>query len=293
MLCQSTLLLWKDIALHVAYIHPVEPYVPRSISLKTMPFTIIKRQLRTKVIQDSFTISPATKAVLVFLTQESPHLCVENELDKRAKAGAGVNALGATLANGKFGYDSRSLHKTRDAAVDPREPSALATGNAQHADAGVLEVDASTHLEPTAPMHWSTLQVQLSSDVQPAQMLTEQDPPKGLVSRAWALYTAFIAKSAGYRGSVMSFSEFSGYHSANYGSAPRCGSRGVWHAFNIQNPSGTLSSDLQLRGTLSGTPSDDAKQFVTIMALSESMFDIQYQGDGNPVPMLTRISPLS
>jgi hypothetical protein len=67
----------------------------------------------------------------------------------------------------------------------------------------------------------------------------------------------------------------------------------VWHAFNIQNPSGTLSSDLQLRGTLSGTPSDDAKQFVTVMALSESMFDIQYQGDGNPVPMLTRISPLS
>jgi hypothetical protein len=31
------------------------------------------------------------------------------------------------------------------------------------------------------------------------------------------------------------------------------------------------------------------------MALSESMFDIQYHGDGNPVPMLmlTRISPLS
>ena len=55
--------------------------VPRSISLKTMPFTIIKRQLRTKVIQDSFTISPATKAVLVFLTQESPHLCVGLQRD--------------------------------------------------------------------------------------------------------------------------------------------------------------------------------------------------------------------
>ena len=66
-----------------------------------------------------------------------------------------------------------------------------------------------------------------------------------------------------------------------------------WYAFNIHNPSGTLSSDLQLRGTLFGTPSDDANQFVAVMALSESMFDIQYQGDGNPVPMLTHISPLS
>eukprot|EP01043_Picozoa_sp_COSAG02_P022434 COSAG02_NODE_1166_length_14154_cov_19.442191_12_plen_90_part_00 len=69
--------------------------------------TIIKRQLRTKVVQDSFTISPTTKAVLIFLTQESPHLCIENELDKRAKVGASVNALGLTYTSGtdsgKFG----------------------------------------------------------------------------------------------------------------------------------------------------------------------------------------------
>jgi len=62
--------------------------------------------------------------------------------------------------------------------------------------------------------------------------------------------------------------------------------------FNIQNKSGSLSSDLQLRGTLSGRPSDNAKQFLVVMAVSESMFDISYQAP-SPVPVMTRIQPLA
>jgi hypothetical protein len=72
--------------------------------------------------------------------------------------------------------------------------------------ATVLEVKngtANVNLEKTAPMYWESLQVQLSSDVQPSDMLTQQSPPAGLLSRAWSLYTNFIAKSAGFRVSVM------------------------------------------------------------------------------------------
>ena len=90
----------------------------------------------------------------------------------------------------------------------------------------------------------------------------------------------------------MSFAEFSGYHNANYNSGPRVGSRGTFHLFNIQNKSGSLSSDLQVRGTLSGAPDDTAKQFLVVMAVSESMFDIAYQAP-SPVPVLTRTQPLS
>jgi hypothetical protein len=147
-------------------------------------------------------------------------------------------------------------------------------------------------IEKTAPVFWQSLQCQLGSDVQPAQMLTEQDPTKGDVSRAWSLYTNFIAKSAGYRASLMSFSEYCGYHNANFASGPRCGTRGVWHAFNIQTQPGSLSSDLQIRGALNADPDSDARQFITIMALSESIFDIEYQ-NGSPLPVITRVSPLS
>ena len=43
-----------------------------------------------------------------------------------------------------------------------------------------------------------------------SQMLAEQDPTKGVVSRAWSLYVNFIAKSASYRSSLMSYCEFCG-----------------------------------------------------------------------------------
>ena len=90
----------KDVSLHVHYVHPAGgSYVPRSVSQKIMPFQIAKRQLVNKQVQESFTVSPATKAVLIFLTQERQHVCINNELDARACAGAGVNVLGTTLDN--------------------------------------------------------------------------------------------------------------------------------------------------------------------------------------------------
>ena len=36
-----------------------------------------------KQVQESFTVSPATKAVLIFLTQERQHVCINNELDDK------------------------------------------------------------------------------------------------------------------------------------------------------------------------------------------------------------------
>ena len=52
------------------------------------------------------------------------------------------------------------------------------------------------------------------------------------------------------------------------------------------------SSDLQVRGQLSASPDVSAKQFLVVMAISESMFDIGYQAP-SPVPVMTRIQPLS
>ena len=47
-------------------------------------------------------------------------------------------------------------------------------------------------MEKSAPMFISSLQAQLGDDVQPAQMLTDQDPTTGDVARAWSLYVNFM-----------------------------------------------------------------------------------------------------
>ena len=286
----------KDISLHVAYVHPVDPYIPNSISIKTNPVTIAKRQLVTDTVQETFVVPPGTRSVLLFLVQDIHHLCADFELDGRAKAGAGVNALGVTNnTTGKFEYFSRAQDAIRDKDTDPRVLNIDSSTNPDYGDktAEVKRADGtSVQLEKSAPAFWTDLQVQLGQDVQPREQLAQQDPTKGAISRAWTLYTEFIAKSSGFRGSVMSFADFSGYLNANFSSGARCGSRGPFHMFNIQNRTGTLSSDLQVRGSLSMIPNVDAKQFLVVMAISESMFDISYQKP-SPVPVVTRVMPLS
>ena len=39
---------------------------------------------------------------------------------------------------------------------------------------------------------------------------------------------------------------FCGYVNSTYNSGARCGDRGPFHMFSIQNPAGSLSSDLQI-----------------------------------------------
>ena len=288
----------KNVSLQVAYIHPVEPYIPKSISVRYNPIMVAKRQLRSASIQETFVVSPATRAIYVFLVQDLHHLCVDNELDGRAKAGSGVNCLGSSSAAGRFLYDSRAQQLIRDEDIDPRAPSAFgATSPVDAAKTNTtsplpLEANAAVAVEQTAPFCLTSLQVQLGGQIQPREMLSEMSPSTGKMSRAWGLYTEFIAKSHGFRGSVMTFAEFCGYTNASYNSGPRCGSRGSFFMFNIQNPSGTLSTDLQIRGQLEGTPDDLAKQQMIVMAVSESMMDISWQAPSS-APVLTRTQPLS
>jgi hypothetical protein len=187
-------------------VHPVDPYIPNSISIKTNPVTIAKRQLVTDTVQETFVVPPGTRSVLLFLVQDIHHLCADFELDGRAKAGAGVNALGITNnTTGKFEYFSRAQDAIRDKDTDPRVLNVGST-NPDYGDktAEVKQADGtSVQLEKSAPAFWTDLQVQLGQDVQPREQLAQQDPTKGAISRAWTLYTEFIAKSSGFRGSVM------------------------------------------------------------------------------------------
>jgi hypothetical protein len=285
----------KDVSLHVHYIHPVESYIPKSISIKTNPVTIAKRQLRSDSVQETFVVPPSCRSVLLFLTQDIHHLCADRELDGQAKAGAGVNALGHTNdASGTFAYDSRPfmIANGDDDQIDPRHPSANSVGGDGILDSIVSNEIDGAKLEHTAPMCFEQLQCQLGQAIVPREALSNMKPPRGEVSRAWNLFTEFVSKSHGFRGSAMSYADFTGYLNHNYNSGPRCGDRGTFFMFNIQNPSGTLATDLQIRGILEAAPHADSKQQLVVMAISESMYDIAWQAPSES-PVLTRIQPLS
>eukprot|EP01043_Picozoa_sp_COSAG02_P060176 COSAG02_NODE_7809_length_2837_cov_2.415997_2_plen_663_part_01 len=202
----------KSVQMHVAYIHPAAQggFVPRSISQKVHNIQVATRQIRTQNINESFTVPVSTVACAVFLRQQFKHVCTDTELDGQARAAAGTNALGSTNATtGKFEFESRAIAALRDSRLDPREQKTVASDSSIE-----LEVDTAQKVEQSAPFGFTQLQVQLADAYAPREALSQMEPQKGLLSRAWSEYVTFISKNMGYRGSVMSFSQFAGYHNS-------------------------------------------------------------------------------
>ena len=221
-------------------------------------------------------------------SQQFRHICADTELDGQAKAAAGVNVLGSTdSTTGVFQYESLAFAALRDSKLDPRTQVAVA------GDSGiVLEVgQGGERVEPSAPFDLTQLQVQLADAYAPREALAQMEPQKGLLSRAWSAYITFISKNMGYRGSVMSYAQFCGYHNSNYASGPRAGDRGPFYVFSLQRPSGSLSVDLQVRGLLESTPHDSSKLEMVVMAISESLYNVGFQSVSD-TPVLTSIQPL-
>jgi len=278
-----------EVSLHVAYVHPSEAYIPPSISIRYSPIQVVTRQLQDKAVQETFVVPPSTKSVMIFMRQSFSHLCVDRE--ELSLAGAGINVMGKketqsddAFQNGRFQYDNQLLNI--DAETDPRLKRNLGSG----AD-DVGAADAGNNIELTRPYAFQSLQCQLGSSIQPREMLTDMNPQEGKMSRAWQLYTEFVGRSQGFRGSVMSYSEFCGYANANYSSGPGAGDRGSFFLFNLQRKPGELATDLQIRGTLLGDPRVDAKQEMVVVAVSDSIYNIGWQSPSE-TPVLTQVAPI-
>jgi hypothetical protein len=278
----------KSVELHVGYVHPSEPYIPPSQSIRYSPIQVTRRKVEGTSLAETFVVPPSTKSVMIFLEQDASHVCIDAELD--SKAGAGINVLGSTDTAGTgdttadrtgtqhagtFLFDSNDIYASRDLSTDPRR------------------VNTTSHsgVESTRPYALQSLQVQLGGQIQPREMLTEMDPRDGKMSRAWNLYTQFIGRSQGYRGSVMSYAEFCGRHSANYASGPGCGDRGSFFLFDMQQPPGSLATDLQVRGTFRGNIQTEAKQRIVVVAISDSIMNIGWQAPSE-TPVMTQVAPI-
>ena len=277
-----------DIALHVHYVHPSEPYIPRSLSLRVSPVQVITRQMKGRTVLESFVVSPSIKSCMIFIRQNEQHVCIDRS--ELSLAAAGINVLGHTndkgtgvnhVANsgGCYLYDSKAIADSRDPDLDPRRPSAKASTDQRHGR------------ERTAPYGFESLQVQCGGAIQPREALSEMAPHGGKMSRAWQLYTEFIGRAAGYRAAPLSYSEFCGVYNSNFASAPRAGDRGCFFLFDLQQKPGSLASTLEVRGHLEKEPDMAAKQELVVVCVSDSIMNIGYQAPSE-TPVLTEIQPV-
>jgi hypothetical protein len=122
-------------------------------------------------------------------------------------------------------------------------------------------------------------------------MLTEMSPSEGKMSRLFNLYLTFVGRSQGYRGSAMSYSEFCSYHNSNYASGAMCGDRGPFAVFDMEQPPGSIATDLQVRGQLLGDVQSAAKQELVCVAVSDSIWNVGYQSP-SATPVMTQVAPI-
>jgi hypothetical protein len=277
-----------SIALHVHYVHPSEPYIPKSLSLRVSPVQVITRQMKSRSVLESFVVSPSIKSCMIFIRQNAQHVCIDRS--ELSLAAAGINVLGNTnpkgtgvnhVANsgGCYLYDSKAIADSRDPELDPRRPS------------GKASVDLVHGRERTAPYCFESLQVQCGGAIQPREALSEMAPHGGKMSRAWQLYTEFIGRAAGMRAAPLSYSEFCGTYNSNFASAPRAGDRGCFFLFDLQQKPGSLASTLEVRGLLEQEPDIAAKQELVVVCVSDSIMNIGYQAPSE-TPVLTEIQPV-
>lgn len=88
-----------SVALHVHYVHPSEPYIPKSLSLRVSPVTVVTRQMQNQSVNESIVCSPSIKSCMIFIRQnDGGHVCQDRS--ELSLAAAGINVLGETGTDG-------------------------------------------------------------------------------------------------------------------------------------------------------------------------------------------------
>ena len=77
-----------------------------------------------------------------------------------------------------------------------------------------------------------------------------------------------------------------------FASGKGCGDRGAFFLFDMQQPPGSLATDLQVRGTFkSPGPVTDAKQRIVVVAISDSIMNVGWQAPSETA-VLTQVAPI-
>ena len=64
----------KSVELHVGYVHPSEPYIPPSQSIRYSPIQVTERKVEGDNLNETFVVPPSTKSVMIFMRQDANHV---------------------------------------------------------------------------------------------------------------------------------------------------------------------------------------------------------------------------
>jgi len=261
----------QSVSLLINYLNPVSPYVPKSISLRWQPIQVARVLLTDQTVNETVTVGPATRAVVICLRDRHAHVCADAE--EISLGGAGITSKGAAKAS---------------TGTAPQ----LIAGEWEPFNKGYGYTDAKEPEYRVEP--WQSLQVQYGNAIEPREMYANLDPLTGQMARPWSDYTNYIAKYHGYRGSMKSIAQYCGHESFFRKCGPRAGDTGGFIPFVLRTPGGSLNTALNIRGQLVGPPGTSSGQEMLVFSISDELWNTMYDPTGNSeVPLMTKTNVLS
>ena len=256
----------KDISLHVAMAGTV-PSIPPSVALKYSELMITNRELTQQQNELSLVVPPSTRAIYAFSRQQIHN--VRADAEELGLAGAGIDEVGLCGTNGA-GHPS------------------------------------------TMPSTITSLLFELGGQVQPSSGgYTNMDITQFRAGRAFTDALSVVGKPSAMRGTTWDFIDWCGKKSVNgrsYSSLATgqrgtgehrtavadqiYGDQGPGYFVRMILPPNSLSNVLTVRCNLDADPGPDAKQQLTIVAVHDSLWTMQYAPPAE-LPIETKVSPIT
>lgn len=271
-----------SVELHVGYVSPIEPFVPRSVSWAWSSIDVQIKQVQSKRIMESIVIKPSVRLVVLgFRQNKHGILCDREEL---GKAGAKIVEQGhnETLigVSATLGDNSAYPDKT---ALMRRNPG---TGNFEYLDAYI-------------PKELESLEIRCGSEAKPTPAYTDLSIDKGHYARPYADFIQAIGKNMALRGGTITFEDYIGKNSANrvfksdLAQFERAsgGDRGPLFFIPLLLPAGSLQNVLTIDAQLKEAPDATAQQEMVVMTINDELWNMAYSPP-NELPISTSSRPL-
>jgi hypothetical protein len=258
----------KDISLHVAMAGTV-PSIPPSVALKFSELMITNRELTQQQNELSLVVPPSTRAIYAFSRQLIHD--VRADAEELGLAGAGIDEVGLCKDTNQAGNTA------------------------------------------TMPATITSLLFELGGQVQPSSGgYTNMDITQFRAGRAFTDALSVVGKPSAMRGTTWDFIDWCGKKSVNGRSFPDgatgrrgtgeqrtqtvggqlFGDQGPGYFVRMILPPNSLSNVLTVRCNLDADPGQDAKQQLTIVAVHDSLWTMQYAPPAE-LPIETKVSPIT
>ena len=256
----------KDISLHVAMAGTV-PSIPPSVALKYSELMLTNRELTQQQTELSLVVPPSTRAIYAFSRQLIHD--VRADAEELGLAGAGIDEVGLVAGT---------------------------PGNTN-----------------TMPATITSLMFELGGQVQPSSGgYTNMDVTQFRAGRAFTDALSVVGKPSAMRGTTWDFIDWCGKKSVNGRSYPATatghrgtgnqraqtvggqlfGDQGPGYFVRMILPPNSLSNVLTVRCNLDADPGPGAKQQLTIVAVHDSLWTMQYAPPAE-LPIETKVSPIT